>query len=83
MLNWIGILYKNNNEYNKAKDCYEECIEKQPSHYPAWYNLGLLYYNGQGVPQNYRKALSCFEECKKYGYEKEADEMIEICKSKI
>ena len=34
----------------------------------AQFNLGLLYYNGRGVPQNYAKAREWFEKAATHGH---------------
>ncbi|HOK10625.1 MAG TPA: SEL1-like repeat protein [Candidatus Hydrogenedens sp.] len=31
------------------------------------YNLGVMYYNGRGVPQDYGKARECFGKAVKRG----------------
>jgi len=34
----------------------------------AQYNLGAMYYNGQGVPQNYQEAVKWFRKAAEQGF---------------
>ena len=31
--------------YDKATECFKRIIELEPTHYRAWYNLGIAYFN--------------------------------------
>ena len=42
-------------DYKKALIIFEELSYKNNAE--AQYNLGFLYYNGQGVKQDYKKAI--------------------------
>uniref|UniRef100_UPI000ABB6F17 tetratricopeptide repeat protein n=1 Tax=Aliarcobacter cryaerophilus TaxID=28198 RepID=UPI000ABB6F17 len=37
-------------------------------HSESQYNLGLMYYKGQGVKQNYKKSFEWFEKAANQGY---------------
>ena len=80
---YLGTISYAEGDYMSSMKYYNLCLNLDKKFCPALYNIGLLYYYGQGVPQDYRKALFYFEECIKYGFKKEAGEMIEICKTKI
>ena len=41
----------------------------------AQYNLGLMYYKGQGVPQNYEQAAYLFKKAAKQGHRNAQDKL--------
>ncbi|MCN7433990.1 sel1 repeat family protein, partial [Escherichia coli] len=43
----------------QAKDWYEKAAEQNFAN--AQFNLGMLYYKGEGVKQNFRQAREWFE----------------------
>ena len=62
-------------------DCFKDkdindCLEKaEPSFFTkgdakAQYNLGLMYYNGQGVLQDYKEAVKWYRKSAEQGYAK-------------
>ena len=42
---------------------------------PAQYNLGLMYDNGQGVPQNYAEAMSWYRRAAETGHAKAQNDL--------
>lgn len=54
-----GCHYLSNKEYEQAKKIFEEASFSGDAE--AMHNLGLMYINGDGVPQDYHKALSYFQ----------------------
>lgn len=46
----MGTVYYNGRDYERAVSCFRNAAEKEDV--AAQYNLGVCYYNGQGVPQN-------------------------------
>ena len=43
----------------------------EQGHSNAQFNLALMYYNGQGTPKNYKKALHWFTESAKQAFSKD------------
>ena len=78
--NYLGIICEEEEDFASAVRYYKLCIEKDRDYYPALFNLGLLYYYGHGVAQDYKIALSYFEKYAKLGNKEDADKMIEKCK---
>ena len=78
--NYLGIICEEKKDFASAVRYYNLCIEKDKDYYPALYNLGMLYYYGHGVAQDYKMALSYFERCAKLGNKRNAEKMMEKCK---
>ena len=76
--NYLGIICEEKKDFASAVRYYNLCIEKDKDYYPALYNLGMLYYYGHGVAQDYKMALSYFERCAKLGNKRNAEKMMEI-----
>jgi TPR repeat protein len=55
-------------DYATARKEWEPLAEEGSS--AAQYNLGLLYYNGQGAPQDFGHAAELFQEAADQGYPK-------------
>ena len=49
-----GVVYERLNDFANAEKAYKKAIEKDNSYLPAYYNLGVLYYN-EGI-NIYKKA---------------------------
>lgn len=63
--NYLGVLYHNAGERNKAIECFKRSIEKDPEHRHAWSNLGHdLYLVGDfdNAKICLRKALEIFQD---------------------
>ena len=52
--------------YKEAARIYKDLAERGNS--SAQYNLGLLYYDGQGVAQDYRQAAKWWQKAAEQGY---------------
>ena len=59
----LGVMLTTRSKFAEAALWYQRAAEMGIS--TAAYNLGTLYYNGQGFPQDYAKALYWFEESAK------------------
>ena len=59
----LGVMLSTRGKYKEAADWYRQAANTGIA--TAAYNLGTLYYNGQGFPQDYAKALQWFEESAK------------------
>ena len=59
LYNAIGICHEDSKEYTKAKEAYEKAY-KYGSEYAA-VRLGEIYYYGNGVTQDFDKALEYYE----------------------
>lgn len=56
----LGVMLTTRGKYQEAADWYRKAAEAGLS--AAAYNLGTLYYNGQGFPQDYATALHWFHQ---------------------
>ncbi|MGA9854880.1 MAG: tetratricopeptide repeat protein [Gammaproteobacteria bacterium] len=61
----LGVMYASRGEYEKAAYWYKQAAIAGLD--TAAYNLGTLYFNGQGFPQDYAKAHPWFEEAASRG----------------
>lgn len=61
----LGVMYASRGEYDKAAYWYKQAADSGLD--TAAYNLGTLYFNGQGVPQDYTKAHTFFEQAASRG----------------
>jgi uncharacterized protein len=61
----LGVMYASRGEYEKAAYWYKQAANAGLD--TAAYNLGTLYFNGQGFPQDYAKAHPWFEEAASRG----------------
>jgi TPR repeat protein len=52
----MGIEFVNKQKYEDAFSCFERRIQLNPDHLPTQIMLGVLYYYGQGVAQDYALA---------------------------
>ena len=52
--------------YKKAIEWFEKAAEQGDA--DAQYNLGVMYYDGQGVDVNYKKAFECYEKAAEQGH---------------
>lgn len=55
----LGVMLQTRGEYKAAADWYRQAADAGIS--TAAFNLGTLYYNGQGFPQDYTEARRWFE----------------------
>lgn len=55
----LGIMLQSRGEYQKAAYWYGQAAQAGIAN--AQYNMGTLYFNGEGVPQDYAKAHEWFE----------------------
>ena len=62
-------------DYTKAVEYYQKAAEQGNA--AAQYNLGVYYYNGEGVPQSYTEAVKWFKKAAEQGHAK----AIEVLKS--
>jgi len=61
----LGIMLQSRKEYKQAAYWYRQAAEAGVAN--AEYNMGTLYFNGEGVPQDYAKAHAWF--CAQHGAE--------------
>ncbi|MEJ8588505.1 tetratricopeptide repeat protein [Helicobacter pylori] len=64
-------------DFSKAKEYFEKACDLNSG--GGCCNLGVLYYNGDGVKQDSKKAVALFEKACKLGAQK-ACEMLKILK---
>ena len=62
------MLYHKGQDYGKARQWFEKAAAQGDA--MAQGNLGVLYENGQGVPQDYGKARQWYEQAAAQGYAK-------------
>ena len=55
----LGVMLQSRGKFTEAADWYKRAASMGIS--AAAYNLGTLYYNGQGFPQDYAQALKWFQ----------------------
>lgn len=85
----LAFTYSELKDYQQSREYYlkliEEQIKKNKTEYlaSAYYNLGIQYYNGQGVSADFNKALDYFQKAKDAGGKSNCDDMIKRCKDKI
>jgi TPR repeat protein len=65
-LNNIGLLFQNQNQFEKAKEFFELSMKEENNHH-AIHNLANLYEKGLGVPVDEDKAIDLFEKSIKMG----------------
>ena len=66
----LGLYFRVFNEYKKAIKYFE--MAAQSGKKEAYYSLGVIYHQGEGVPQNYKKAFEYFKLAAQKGHS-EAD----------
>jgi TPR repeat protein len=59
-----GMTAKKNNDFVVALDEFRSCLPSAA----CKFGLGIMYHNGQGVPQNYRASVNLFRESAEQGY---------------
>lgn len=78
-----GVIYSGHKNYNKALNMYQIAIEKGECKYQTCnskLNIGVFYYFGQGVAQNYSKSFKYWKEAANSG-NKDANRFMSImCK---
>ncbi|MBR5209147.1 MAG: sel1 repeat family protein [Paludibacteraceae bacterium] len=65
VLRRIGVYFYQNNEYKKGIDLWQESAEKGNA--KAYRNLGICYYNGEGVLKNLKKAFELYTKAAELG----------------
>lgn len=63
-----GVEYYEAKQYSKAISCFNDAIKSQDAR--AYYMLGSMSYNGEGVPKDLEKAEQYFRVSAAKGYEK-------------
>ena len=61
-----GVSHYIKQEYEQAVDFFRKAAEQ--GHATAQYNLGVCYYNGQGVIQDYKEAVKWYRKAAEQGY---------------
>ncbi len=64
---YLGVAHEINKDFVKARKFYENAVEK--GYFCALIYLGDLYYNGNGVPQDFEKATAYFKKAADAGVE--------------
>jgi len=54
----VAVIYQNNEMYTEAFNWFKKAAEN--GHTRAWFNLGMMYKNGEGTAMNYETAFNCF-----------------------
>ena len=62
----MGTVYYNGRDYERAVSCFRNAAEKEDV--AAQYNLGVCYYNGQGVTQDFVQAVYWFQRAAEQGF---------------
>lgn len=76
-LNELGQTYEMIGDYKNARKCYEKAFDDYWN-IDAGFNLGKMYYYGNGVKQNTKKGVAYLEECAGYGQLNAIKELIII-----
>lgn len=65
----LGYIAYGNGDYDTAFECYNKALEGDEPLFIAlaMYYLGNMYYNGEGVEQDYAKSLEWFEKAAELG----------------
>ncbi|GAA6977086.1 hypothetical protein HpCHC53_01160 [Helicobacter pylori] len=71
----LGIKSYEKQDFSKARKYFEKACGLNNG--DGCSNLGVLYYNGDGVKQDSKKAVALFEKACKLGYKK-ACEMLKL-----
>lgn len=71
----LGMLSYDKQDFSKARKYFEKACDLNNG--GGCSNLGVLYYNGDGVKQDSKKAVALFEKACKLGYKK-ACEMLKL-----
>ena len=85
----LAFTYSELKNYQQSREYYLKLIEEQTklnkTDYlaSAYYNMGIQYYNGQGVTADFKIALDYFQKAKNAGGKSNCDDMIRKCKEKI
>ena len=69
-----AVLLKLRGKYADAARKYLEILDVDRDHYLAAYNLGLMYYNGDGVEEDKAKAAQLYKKASAAGHAKAAAE---------
>lgn len=86
---YLAFTYSELKNYQQSREYYLKLIEEQTklnkTDYlaSAYYNMGIQYYNGQGVTADFKIALDYFQKAKNAGGKSNCDDMIRKCKEKI
>ena len=65
---YLGVAYRLEENYTQAIEWYTKSANQGLAE--AQYNLGVMYYNGQGVKRDYPKAFELFTKSANQGYAK-------------
>ncbi|GAA7455480.1 hypothetical protein Yangon222_04600 [Helicobacter pylori] len=72
----MGIKSYEKQDFSKAKGYFEKACGLNNG--MGCKNLGVLYYNGDGVKQDSKKAVALFEKACKLGYKKACEMLKEL-----
>ena len=61
-----GVEYYEVGDYTNAVKYFQQAVEQGDAQ--AQYNLGVCYYEGQGVPQDYVEAVKLYRKAAEQGY---------------
>lgn len=72
----LGMLSYDKQDFSKARKYFERACGLNNG--GGCSNLGVLYYNGDGVKQDSKKAAALFEKACKLGYKKACEMLKEL-----
>ncbi|GAA8013984.1 hypothetical protein JP0556_07300 [Helicobacter pylori] len=72
----LGMLSYDKQDFSKARKYFERACGLNNGR--GCSNLGVLYYNGDGVKQDSKKAVALFEKACKLGYKKACEMLKEL-----
>lgn len=61
-LNWLGSLYRESGDFNRAEESYQLALKAKPDYAPAQLNLGILYDISLKQPQKALQAYRSYQQ---------------------